>query len=199
MTSSVTSVPDTAFLQPGDMPGQIKGVPVRLGDGEQPLPSFCGAPYDQHDRIAARATFRLLYNSAGSAPESTPKAEVCQDILVLRDDAAKAFMTALRAAVAGCGSQTDEVGVRVVNVLRGSVEAGDESALIEQQRAATDEMGEPLGNGSEQVMYWAAIRVADAIAFLTVMGWETASADLGDTITLGGRAADRLAAWLAAR
>jgi hypothetical protein len=198
MTSSVTSVPDTAFLQPGDMPGQIKGVPVRLGDEERPLPSFCGAAYDQHDRIAVRATFRLLYNSAGSAPESTPKAEVYQDILVFRNDAARAFMTALRAAVAGCASQTDDVGVRVFNVLRGAVEAGDESALIEQRRAATDETGEPLGDGSEQIMYWAAIRVGDAIAFLTVLGWENASADLGDTITLGRRAADRLAAWLAA-
>jgi hypothetical protein len=60
-------------------------------------------------------------------------------------------------------------------------------------------MGEPLGNGSEQSRYWAAIRVADAIAFLAVVGWETASADLGDTITLGQRAAERLAAWRAGR
>ncbi|MCU7725950.1 hypothetical protein ODJ79_19665 [Actinoplanes sp. KI2] len=197
MTNSLTSVPDTAFLQPGDMPGPIKGSPLRLAMGEQPLPSFCGAAYDQHDRIAVRATFRLLYNSPGSAAESTPKAEVYEDILVYREDAATVFLTALRAAVAGCASQTDDVGVRVVNVLRGAVEAGDESALIEQRRAATDEMGEPLGDGSEQSMFWAAIRVANAIAFLTVMGWETASADLGDTITLGQRAADRLAAWRA--
>src|SRR4051794_19725277 len=99
MTSSVTSVPDTAFLQPGDLPGWIKGPPVRLSGGERPLPSSCGAAYQQNDRIAVRATFRLLYNSAGSAPESTPKAEVYQEILVFREDAATAFMTALRAAV----------------------------------------------------------------------------------------------------
>jgi hypothetical protein len=199
MTSSVTSVPDTAFLQPGDVPGQIKGVPVRLGDGERPLPSFCGAAYDQRAHLSVRATFRLLYNSPGSAVESTPKAEVFQDILVFRENAATTFMTALRAAVAGCASQADDVGVQVSNLLRGTVDAaGDESALIEQQRGATNELGEPLGDGSLQSMYWAAVRVGDAITFLTVMGWECASADLGDTITLGRRAAGRLAAWRAA-
>ena len=195
MTSSVASVPDTAFLQPGDVPGQIKGIPVRLDDGERPLPSFCGAAYDQGDRLAARATFRLLYNSPGSAAESTPKAAIYQDIMVFREDAAAAFMTGLRAAVSACTSQADDVGVRVANVLRGAVEAGDESALIEQRRASTDEVGEPRGDGSSQSMYWAAVRVGDAVAFLAVVGWECTSADLGDAVTLGQRAASRLAAW----
>jgi hypothetical protein len=195
MTSSVTSVPDTAFLQAGDLPGQTKGIPVRLGDGERPLPSFCGTAYDQADRLAVRATFRLLYNSPGAAAESTPKGVVYQHILLFRESAAAAFMTGLRAAVAGCASQSDEVGVRVTNLLREAVEAGDESALIEQRRGSTDELGEPRGDGSSQSMYWVAVRVGDAIAFLTVAGWECTSADLGDTITLGQRAAERLAAW----
>jgi hypothetical protein len=190
-----SSVPDSAFLQAADVPGKIKGVPVRLDDGSRPLPSFCGMPYDQGDRLAARATFRLLYNSPGAPAESTPKGAVYQDILVFRENAAPTFVTALRAAVAGCASQSDEVGVRVTNLLRGAVEAGDESTLIEQRRAATDELGEPRGDGSEQSLYWAAIRVGDSVAFLTVMGWECTSADLGDTITLGQRAAERLAAW----
>jgi len=195
MTSSVASVPDTAFLQPGDVPGQVRGIPVRLADGERPLPSFCGAAYDQGDRLAARATFRLLYNSPGSAAESTPKAAIYQDILIFRENAAVAFMSALRAAVSGCGSQSDEVGVRVSNLLRGALEAGDESALIEQRRDSTDELGEPRGDGSSQSMYWAVARVGDAIAFLAVVGWECTSADLGDTVTLGQRAVERLAAW----
>jgi len=73
MTSSVASVPDTAFLQPDDVPRQIKAIPVRLADDERPLPSFCGAAHDRGDRLVARATFRLLYNSPGSAIEATPK------------------------------------------------------------------------------------------------------------------------------
>jgi hypothetical protein len=190
-----SSVPDTAFLQADDVPGQIKGIPVRLSEGERPLPSFCGAAYDQGDRLAARAAFRLLYNSPGSAVESTPKAAVHQDILVFREDAASAFVAALRAAVTGCAAQSDDVGGQVKNLLRGTVEAGDDSVLIEQRRGSTDELGEPRGDGSEQSMYWAAVRVGDAITFLTVVGWECASADLADTITLGQRAAQRLAAW----
>jgi len=190
-----SSVPDTAFLQPADVPGQIKGSPARLGDGERPLPSFCGVPYDQGDRLVARATFRLLYNSPGSVAESTPKAAVYQDVLLFREDAAAAFLAALRAAVTGCPSQSDDVGGQVENRLHGTVEAGDDSALIEQRRGSTDELGKPRGDGSAQSMYWAAVRVRDAIAFLTVLGWECASADRGDAITLGQRAARRLAAW----
>src|SRR5690349_12580131 len=146
MTSSVTSVPDSAFLQPQDVPGQIKGIPVRLGEGSRPLPSFCGSPYSHDDQVAARATFRLMYNSPGAAVESTPKGVVHQDILVFRESAAGAFLSDLRAAVSGCGSQLDEVGIQVSNLLRGTVEAGDESVLIEQRRGATDELGEPRGD-----------------------------------------------------
>lgn len=192
-----SSVPDVAFLQPGDLPGQIKGVPVRLEDGSRSLPSFCGIAYEQSDRLAARATVRLLYSSPGSTAESTPKASVYEDILVFREDAAAAFVTGLRAAVAGCASQADDVGVRVTNQLLGAVSAGDESELIEQRRGSTDELGEPRGDGSTQSMYWAAVRAGDAIAFLTVIGWECTSADRADAVTLGQRAAERLAAWRA--
>src|SRR5690242_8754970 len=111
MTSSVTSVPDSAFLRAEDLPGPMKGTPVRLADGSRPLPSFCGKPYAQDDRLAARATFRLLYNSPGAAAESTPKGVIYQDILVFRESASAAFIRDLRAAVSGCGSQLDEVGV----------------------------------------------------------------------------------------
>jgi hypothetical protein len=197
MTSSVASVPDSAFLHATDVPGQIKGMPERLADGERSLPSFCGAAYDQSDRLTLRATFRLLYNSPGSPPEATPKAEIYQDILVYREAAAGPFMTALRAAVAGCGSQSDAAGVPVANFLRGELGAGDESALIEQRRPATDDAGDPLDDGSEQSMFWAVARVGDAIAFLAVIGWECSSADFGDTIALGRKAAARLAAWRA--
>src|SRR3954452_17058640 len=110
MTSSVTSVPDSAFLQAGDLPGQIKGIPVRLGDGERPLPSFCGTAYDQGDRLAARATFRLLYNSPGAAAESTPKGVVYQDILVFRESAAAAFMAGLAAAAGRGGARRGRGG-----------------------------------------------------------------------------------------
>jgi hypothetical protein len=195
MTSSVASVPDTAFLHADDLPGQVKGAPERLADGERPLPGFCGAAYDQGDRITLRATFRLLYSSAGAPPESTPKAEVYQDILVYRDAGAAAFLTGLRAAVAGCAAQNDDAGVRVANVLRGSVGAGDDSALIEQTRPATDDKGDPLGDGSLRSMFWAAVRVGDAIAFLAVAGWEGCSAELGDAVALGAKAAARLSAW----
>jgi hypothetical protein len=197
MTSSVASVPDTAFLHADDLPGQVKGSPARLADGERPLPAFCGAAYQQSDRITLRATLRLLYSSAGAPPESTPKAEVYQDILVYRDGGADAFMTGLRAAVAGCASQNDDAGVRVANVLRGAVGAGDDSALIEQTRPATDDEGNPRGDGSQQSMFWAVVRVADAIAFLAVLGWEGCSAELGDAVTLGTKAAGRIAAWRA--
>ena len=197
MTSSVASVPDTAFLHADDLPGQVKGVPERLADGARPLPGFCGAAYDQSDRITLRATFRLLYSSAGAPPESTPKAEVYQDILVYREAGAGDFMTGLRAAVAGCAAQNDDAGVRVTNVLRGAVGAGDDSALIEQTRPATDDQGDPAGDGSVQRMYWAVLRVGDAIAFLAVVGWEGCSADLGDTVALGTKAAQRLADWRA--
>ncbi|MFI5893731.1 hypothetical protein ACIA5D_26870 [Actinoplanes sp. NPDC051513] len=197
MTSSVASVPDTAFLNADDMPGQIKGTPERLPDGERPLPRFCGAAYEQTDRITSRATFRLRYTSAGAPPESTPKAEVYQDILVYRDAGAGAFMTALRAAVTGCASQNDDAGVPVANFLRGDIGAGDESALLEHARPTTDDEGNPAGDGSVQSRFCAVVRVGDAIAFLAVVGWESSSADRGDTVALGRKAAERLAAWRA--
>jgi hypothetical protein len=195
MTSSVASVPDTAFLHADDMPGQIKGAPERIPDGERPLPAFCGAPYEQTDRITLRATFRLRYTTAGAPPESTPKAEVYQYILVYRDAGAEAFMTALRAAVTGCASQNDDAGIPVANVMRGDIGAGDESALIEQTRPATDEKGNPVGDGSLQSKFCAIVRVGDAIAFLAVLGWESTSADRGDAVALARKAADRVAAW----
>ena len=195
MTSSVASVPDSAFLQAADLPGQIKGSPERLADGERPLPNFCGAAYDQSDRLDMRATFRLLYSSAGAPPEATPKGAIYQDVLVYRDAGATAFMTALRAAVSGCGAQSDDAGVPVTNFLRGDLGAGDESALIEQRRPSTDDEGNPIEDGSEQSMFWAAVRLGDVIAFLAVIGWECSSADFGDTVSLGRKASGRLAAW----
>ncbi|WP_433367885.1 hypothetical protein ACQPZX_40485 [Actinoplanes sp. CA-142083] len=195
MTSSVAFVPDTAFLHADDVPGKIKGTPERLPDGERPLPRFCGAAYEQTDHITGRATFRLRYTSAGAPAESTPKAEVYQEILVYRETASEAFMTALRAAVTGCASQNDEAGVPVANIMRGDVGAGAESALIEQTRPATDEKGNPVGDGSTQSKFCAVVRVGDAIAFLAVLGWESTSADRGDAVALGRKAAERLAAW----
>ena len=187
-------VPDTAFLQSGDVPGTVKGL-SRLSAGERPLPRFCGAPYEQAELLGVRATQRILFSSAGSPPEATPKAAVYEDILVFRAAGAQAFMTGLRDAVTACSSQPDPVGVEVHNFLRGSVGAGDESVLVEQSRPATDEVGEALGDGTEQQRFWAVTRVGDAVAVVTNEGWECCSADQGDTVLLARRATQRLEAW----
>jgi hypothetical protein len=183
-------IPDTAFLQAGDMPGQIKDAPHRLADGEWPLPVFCGSDYEQNDLLVVRSTLRLYFCSPGAPPESTPKSVVHQVVLVYREIGAAAFLGGLRAAVAGC---PDDAGVR--HRLRGSLDAGDDSALVEQTRPATDERGDPLGDGSVQSVFWAVARVGDAIAFVGNAGWESCSAEEAETVTLGRRAAQRLAAW----
>jgi hypothetical protein len=188
-------VPDTAFLGAGDMPGQIKGVPERLADGEWPLPTFCGSGYEQSDKLGVRATLRFYFCSPGAPPESTPKSVVYQDVLVFRESGAGAFLDGLRAAVTGCASQLDENGSELRNHLRGSLSAGDDSVLVEQTRPATDETGDPRGDGSLQSTFWAVARIGDAIAFVSNTGWESCSAEQADTLTLGQRAAQRLAAW----
>jgi hypothetical protein len=190
-----SSIPAAAFLQAADAPGKAKDKPRRLGAGEQPLPSFCGHDYGQRGKVGVRATQNLLYVEADAPAEATPKSTVYEDVLVFQGDAATAFMTGLRAAVQGCASQKDDSGVTVRNYLRGDIKAGDDSVLIERTRPATDEAGEPVGGGALHHLYWAAVRVGDAVAFVSNTGWESVSADRADTVHLGGKAAARLSAW----
>lgn len=194
MASIPAEIPDTAFLQIVDVPGLIKGI-ARLADGERQLPRFCGAPYDQPELLGLRATRRILFSSAGSPPEATPKAAVYEDILIFRGTGAQAFVTGLRDAVQACASQADEVGFQVRNVLRGTVGAGDESVLVESSRPATNNEGDSLDDGSEQSTFLAVARVGDAVTLVTNEGWETGSADQGDTVLLAQRATHRLASW----
>jgi len=188
------SIPARAFLQAADAPGKAKSAPERLGAGGQKLPEFCDATYDRSDRVGVRATQVLLISGAGDPAEATPKAAVYEDVIVFRGDGATAFMADLRAAVRDCASLTDN-GVVSHNYQRGSVDAGDESLLIERTRPAFREDGEPAGDGSLHHLYWAAVRVGDSVAFVTNAGWEAGSAERADTVLLARRAAARLAAW----
>lgn len=190
-----SSIPAAAFLQAADAPGKAKEKPRRLGAGEQPLPSFCGHNYDPGGEVGVRATQNLLYVEADAPAGATPKSAVYEDVLVFRGDAATAFMTGLRAAVQGCASQKDDSGVTVKNYLRGDIKAGDESVLIERTRPATDDAGEPVGGGALHHLYWTAVRVGDAVAFVSNTGWESVSADRADTVHLGAKAGARLSAW----
>ena len=187
-----SAIPEAAFLQASDVPGKAKGKPRRLGAGDQELPEFCGAGYDQGAAVGIRATQSVFFAGAKDPAESTPKAAIYEDVLVFKGDAATKFMNDLRAAVQGCPSRQ---GAR--NYLRGAIGAGDESALIERTRPATDDAGEPVGGGALHHLYWVAVRVGDSVAFVSNTGWESVSAERADTVHLGGKAAARLAAWRA--
>jgi hypothetical protein len=115
-------------------------------------------------------------------------------VIVFRADGATAFMEDLRTAVRDCPSHR-EGGVASRYYQRGTIGAGDESLLIEQTRPAFGEDGKPVGDGSLHHLYWAVVRAGDAVAFVTNAGWESGSADRGDTVLLGKRAAARLTAW----
>lgn len=193
MSDIPDSIPPSAFLQPADLPGKAKGTPERLDSADQPLPSFCDADYENADQIGVRATQALHFASADAPADSTPKAAVNQDIIVFRGDGAEAFMADLRAAVESCPSASDDRK----NYLRGPIGAGDDSVLIEQTRPAYGEDGEPALDGSLHRLFWAVVRVGDAISFVSNNGWEAASAEQADTVHLGERSAARLAAWRA--
>jgi hypothetical protein len=185
------SIPDSAFLAAVDVPGKAKDGPHRLGAGDQPLPEFCDTPYEHEDRIGVRGTRSLAFVSDGSPADSVPKAMTFQDILVFRGDGAEVFLDDLTAAVRSCPA--GDRGRK--NHLRGEIGAGDESVLIEQTTPAFGDDGEPVGNGSLHSLYWTAVRVGDAIAFVSNTGWESGSAERADTEHLGRRAAARLADW----
>ncbi|GAA2609415.1 hypothetical protein [Paractinoplanes durhamensis] len=184
-----SSLPAKAFLQASDVPGKIKDGPQRLGAGDQPLPDFCGNSYDQGAKAGIRATQVLYFTGPGDPPDSTPKAAVYQDILVFQGSAAESFMDDLRAAVQDCATDGD-----VKSYVRGSLGVGDESFLIERTSPATDDAGEPVG-GELFHLYYAVVRVGDAVAFVSDTGWESGSADRADAVHLGERAAARLSAW----
>ncbi|GAA0529655.1 hypothetical protein GCM10010172_07900 [Paractinoplanes ferrugineus] len=184
------AIPASAFLQPTDTPGRIKEAPRRLGPGAQPLPDFCADSYDQRAKIGIRATQVLYFTAADSAPGSTPKAGVYEEILVFRGSVAEVFMRSLRDSVRGC-----PVAGPARNYLRDSLGLGDESVLIERTAPATGDDGEPAADGSLHHLYWAVIRVGDSVAFVSNTGWESISADRADTEHLAARAAARLAAW----
>ncbi|GIE10976.1 hypothetical protein Afe05nite_28160 [Paractinoplanes ferrugineus] len=180
------AIPASAFLQVSDAPEKARQKPARA---DHDLPAFCGKSYEQKDRIGVRATQLLLIQSKGESEGSTPKSAVYEDVLVYRGDGAKEFMTDLRAAVKNCASDEDDK-----NFLRGSIEAGDDSELIEQSTPATDDAGEPV-QGQPSRLFWAVVRHADTIAFVSNTGWESSGAEKADTVKLGTRAAARVKEW----
>jgi hypothetical protein len=183
------SIPARAFLRASDAPGE-GAQPERLGAGDHDLPDFCGNDFAQRDDLGIRATQLMFYRSAGAPPESTPKSAVYEDILVFRADGAEKFMADFRAAVSACPSDEPDT-----NTSLGPLNAGTESLLVERSRPATTDEGVPAGDGSLHKIYFAAVRVDDAVAFIADTGWESASADRADTTHLAKRAATRLAAW----
>ncbi|GIE94432.1 hypothetical protein [Paractinoplanes rishiriensis] len=183
------SIPASAFLLAADVPGKAKGKPQRLGAGDHELPEFCGRDYEQRERVGLRATQSLAFTSKDSPPDSTPKAMIYQDVIVFRGDGAEAFLTDLAAAVRDCP------GGEKKNSLTESIGAGDASLLVERSSPARDDTGEPVGDGSRHYFYWAAVRVGDAVAFVSNTGWESGSADRDDTVHLGRKAAARLDSW----
>jgi hypothetical protein len=114
---------------------------------------------------------------------------IYQDVIVFRGDGAEAFLDDLAAAVRACPG-----GARR-NSLTASIDAGDASLLVERSSPARDDTGELIGDGSRHHLYWAAVRVGDAVAVVSNTGWESGSADRNDTVHLGRRAAARLDSW----
>lgn len=187
-----SAVPARAFLHESDVPGRSMGAPDRL-DGAD-LPSFCGATFDQPAKVGIRATQGLLYTGADAPEHSTPESAVVQDIIVYRTDGAKRFMAGLRTAVRNCPTETIS-GVQVRNVSHGTLGRGDDSVLIERNRPATGDDGEPTGDGTLRRTFWSAVRVGDTITLVANNGWESASPTRTDSAHLGRRAAARLDAW----
>ncbi|MEV6631985.1 hypothetical protein AB0M54_14655 [Actinoplanes sp. NPDC051470] len=186
-----SSIPARAFLRASDAPGR-GSTPERRDGGE--LPDFCGLSYEQTGRLGIRATQFMYITEKNPPPNSTPKGTVLEDIMVFRGDGADRFLDDLRAAVRSCPTETRGT-VTVTNVLRGGLGVGDESILIERNQPAFGGDGEPTGDGTLHRRFWAAVRVGDSVAFVANSGWETASADRGDTAYLGSRAGFRLDAW----
>ncbi|MFG1603665.1 hypothetical protein [Actinoplanes sp. NPDC049265] len=183
------AIPARAFVRASDAPGQ-GAEPERLGAGDHDLPDFCGNDFARRDDLGIRATQLMLYKSAGAPPESTPKSAMYEDIMVFRGDGAAKFMADFRAAVSACPSDEPDT-----NTSLGPVGAGDESLLVERSSPALTDEGLPAGDGSLHKIYFAAVRVNDAVAFIADTGWESASADRTDTTHLAKRAATRLASW----
>jgi hypothetical protein len=183
-------IPGAAFLQATDVPGRAKAEPERLGAGDQPLPEFCDEDYLNEDRVGVRATQALAFTGPSDPSEATPRAMTYEDVLVFRDDGAERFLADLRGAVESCPGADGRK-----HRLAGPVDAGDDAVLIEQSGPAYGDDGEPTGDGSQHYVYWAAVRVRDAVAFVSNTGWESGSADRADTVHLARKAADRLAAW----
>jgi hypothetical protein len=186
-----SSIPARAFLQASDAPGR-GSTPERRDNGD--LPEFCGLSYQQTGRLGIRATQFMYLTEKNPPPDSTPKGTVFEDVMVFRGSGADRFMDDLRAVVRSCPTETRGT-TTVTNVLRGGLGAGDESILIERNQPAFGGDGEPTGDGRLHYRYWAAVRVGDSVAFVANSGWETASAERGDTVHLGRRAGYRLDAW----
>jgi hypothetical protein len=183
-------IPAAAFLQESDAPEKAREKPKRV---DHDLPAFCKKSYEQKDQVGVRASQLLLIQSKGDTEGSTPKSAVYEHVIVYKGDGADEFMTDLRAAVKACASEKDDTGTTVKNFLRGTLNAGDDSELIERTRPATDDAGEPVA-GTNQV-FWAAVRHGDTVAFVSNSGWESGGAEKGDTVTLGTRAAARVKGW----
>ena len=189
------SIPATAFLQATDVPGKAKEKPSQLGAGDQPLPAFCAKDYEQKNTIGVRGTQSIIFGSKDAPADAIPNGTVYEDVIVYRGSGATAFMTDLRAAVKGCATEKDDSGVALTNYLRGPIDAGDDSELIEQTRPAYNEDGTPVGDGSVHRKLWVAVRVGDTIGFVADIGWESVSAEKNDAVSLGRNAAKRIEAW----
>lgn len=179
-------IPASAFLQEADAPEKARQEPKRT---DHDLPAFCGKSYEQKDRIGVRAVRLLLIQGRADPEGSTPKSAVYEQVTVYRADGAERFMRELRQAVRNCATDKKDK-----NFLRGPIDAGDDSELIERASPATDDAGEPVP-GRTSSLFWAAVRHGDTIAFVSNTGWESVGAEKADTVTLGTRAAARVARW----
>jgi hypothetical protein len=184
------SVPDQAFLLASDVPGTATDGPNRVGSDAHPLPELCGKDYENKDRVGVRGMRSVAFVHAGAPAGSVPAAMIYQEILVFRGDGAKAFLDDLAAAVKSCPSGDKDRKFRLLE----AIGAGNQSLLFEQTSPARGDDGELTGNAVHR-LFWAAVRVGDAVTVVSNTGWESGSAERADTEHLGRRAAARLALW----
>jgi len=183
-SAAPTAIPDQLMLRSADLGGAQLDESTSgywHDDGRIP-PRPC--PGNGYPSDANRAAERLVQATTGQL--ATGRNVVVEYAAVYNADGAPAFMTELRAALAGCPGRGTVASPTWTG--QGGINAGDDSLLIRHRR-----FGGYDGNPSTKTDgYLAVVRIGRVIVVLASLGWEISSGDASTARTLAKVAADRL-------
>ena len=183
------SIPNRAFLTRGDA---NKGGWQRLNTPSEPLKLCEDAPeFASEHRVGVRGTVEILYKDPGQGEEYTPLSVAGDTITVYRGDGAEQFLDEYRAMVRECPEGDKEQTYKSLS----SLGAGDESVLVQGSYPARGDDGEPSANGGRTYLYYAQVRVGDAVISLSNTGYESQSVDQARARALFRQAVQRYRDW----